>query len=310
MQVNEGVTLRIAAGTTLYFSNNAGIDVYGTLITEGAADNNVVLRGDRIDRMFDYLPYDRVPGQWRGIHFYEKSYNNEINYTDIHSTYNGIVCDSADVEKMKLKLYNSIINNCQGYGLLSTSCMVDVFNTQITNTLGDCTAFYGGDVLLRHCTIAQFYPFDANRGAALMLSNQWQDKTYPLLRFDAYNTIVTGYADDVISVGFNKEAAAEYGFHNCLLRTPEDETIAEHMTEVIWEEPEDTITGGMKNFVLIDTDNLQYDFRLSKKSKAVDTGIVLGNGFSEYDRLGIRRNGQPDLGAYEHEEKENATEEE
>jgi len=304
LKVNKGATLRITAGTTLYFSNSAGIDVYGTLITEGTAEKNVVLRGDRIDRMFDYLPYDRVPGQWRGIHFYEESYGNEINHTDIHSAYDGIVCDSADVKQMKLKLYNSIIHNCQGYGLLSTNCMVDVFNTQITNTLNDCTAFFGGDVLLRHCTIAQFYPFDANRGAALHFSNQWQDNTYPLLRFDTYNTIVTGYSDDVISEGFSEEAAAEYSFHNCLLRTPEDETIAEHMTNIIWEDPEDTITGGVKNFDLIDTDNLKYSFRLSQESKAANAGAILENGFSEYDRLGIRRDDQPDLGAYEQEEKE------
>lgn len=302
LTVNEGAALAIAAGTTLYFSNGAGIDVYGQLLTEGTAEDNVILRGDRTDNMFDYLPYDRVPGQWQGIRFHESSYGNKINYTDIHSTYNGIVCDSADVEKLKLKLYNSIVHNCQGYGLLATNCMIDVFNTQITNTQEDCTAFFGGDVLIRHCTIAQFYPFDADRGAAMSFSNQHDGNTCPLLRLEVYNTIVTGYADDVISGSLNTEAAAEYDFHNCLLRTPEEETDAEHMTDIIWEEPEDTITGGAKNFDMIDTDNLKYDFRLVPGSKAVNAGIILDNGFSDYDRLGRKRDEQPDLGAYELEE--------
>lgn len=309
LKVEENATLTIAAGTTLYFANNAGVDVYGRLITAGTPEANVVLRGDRIDRMFDYLPYDRVPGQWQGIHFYEKSYDNELNYTDIHSTYNGVVCDSADVEKLKLKLYNSQIHNCQGYGLMATNCKLDLYNSQITNTLNDCAAFFGGDVILRHCTVAQFYPFDANRGAALRFTNQYDGKIYPLLHFDVYNSIVTGYADDVIFGGFSDEAVAEYSFHNCLLRTPEDETMAEHLTDVIYEDVEDTITDGEKNFRMIDTDDLKYDFRLVKKSKAVDAGAVLDDGYSVYDRLGIRRDDKPDIGAYEYEATEEDSEE-
>ena len=66
--VAEGATLTIAAGTKLYFHNDAGIDVYGRLVAQGTAEKNVVLRGDRIDHMFDYLPYDRVSGQWQGIY--------------------------------------------------------------------------------------------------------------------------------------------------------------------------------------------------------------------------------------------------
>lgn len=53
------------------------------------------MRGDRTDRMFDYLPYDRVSGQWQGIHLYSSSTQNSISYADIHSTMDGIVCDSA-----------------------------------------------------------------------------------------------------------------------------------------------------------------------------------------------------------------------
>ena len=58
LKVAEGATLTVAAGTTLYFSNKAGIDVYGTLKTVGTPDAWVTLRGDRLDWMFDYLPYD------------------------------------------------------------------------------------------------------------------------------------------------------------------------------------------------------------------------------------------------------------
>ena len=47
--------------TELYFHSGVGIIVNGGLVAEGC-----LFRGDRLDHMFDYLPYDRVSGQWRG----------------------------------------------------------------------------------------------------------------------------------------------------------------------------------------------------------------------------------------------------
>ena len=300
LKVDSSATLTVGAGTTLYFHNDAGIDVYGKLIADGTAEQNVVFRGDRIDRMFDYLPYDRVPGQWQGIHFHASSYENELNFTDIHSAYDGIVCDSSGIQWLKLSLYNSVIHNCQGYGLVSTNCVLDVFNCQITNTLNDCAAFFGGGVMLRHCTIAQFYPFDANRGGALRFANYRGEQTYPLYQFDVYNTLVTGYADDVVMGDFRDSIAVAYKFDHCLLRTPKDTTSNSLLTDIVWEEPEDTTTGGVKNFLLMDTDNLKYDFRLDSLSKAVNAGVKLADGYSDYDRLGLRRNDNPDIGAYEY----------
>ena len=112
--VKENACLTIAAGSTIYFQDNAGIDVFGRLNVAGDVEHNVVLRGYRLDNLFSYLPYDRVSGQWQGIHFHESSYENSINYADIHSAYDGIVCDSASVERLKLNLYNSVVHNCQG----------------------------------------------------------------------------------------------------------------------------------------------------------------------------------------------------
>ena len=63
IKVDSGAVLTIR-NTTLFFHDQAGITVNGILKTEKA-----VLRGDRLDHMFDYLPYDRVSGQWRGIRF-------------------------------------------------------------------------------------------------------------------------------------------------------------------------------------------------------------------------------------------------
>ena len=64
----------------------------------------------------------------------------------------------------------------------------------------DCASFLGGKTTLTHCIFAQFYPFDGNRGAALRISNHLGDKEYALQSFDIVNSLITGYADDVVMV--------------------------------------------------------------------------------------------------------------
>ena len=295
--VKEGATLTIAAGTTLYFHENAGINVYGRLLVDGKVDGNVTLRGDRIDKMFDYLPYDRVSGQWQGIHFHDTSYGNVISYADIHSTYHAIVCDSSDVSRLKLSLYHSIVHNCQGYGLLTTHSVVDVVNCQLSNTLNDCMAVFGGVARVMQTTMAQFYPFDANRGAALRFANCKDGKTYPLYDFSCTNCLVTGYADDVVMSEADSTVNYTFEFNHCLLRTPavEDTT---RVRNVIWENPEDTVGCGMKHFKKVDIDKQDYDFRLDSASIAIGKAARLEELL--FDRIGVRRDEEPDLGCYEY----------
>ncbi|MDY6205861.1 MAG: right-handed parallel beta-helix repeat-containing protein [Prevotella sp.] len=300
VKIEEDATLSLAAGTTLYFHDGAGMDVYGRLISQGTVDNNVVLRGDRLDRMFDNLPYDRVSGQWDGIRFYETSYNNFIDYTDLHSAKDGIVCDSSSVDQLKLTLQNSIVHNCKGYGVRSISSQINIINCQITNSLMDCVSIVGGKVLINHCTIAQFYPFNAERGAALWCSNYLGDIKYPLDDLTCYNSMITGYADDVVYLISQKddETPMNYRFDHCLLRTPQPKEANDKMTEIIWEDNTKEAFEGKKNFRLLNTDDLLYDFRLDSISKAIDSGNA--NYTTIMDRLGIARDEKPDLGCYEY----------
>lgn len=310
MTVNEGATLTLGAGTTLYFHEDASLHVYGTLLSQGTAEKNVVLRGDRIDHMFDYLPYDLVPGQWMGVYFGEKSYHNELNYTDIHSTYDGVVCDSDNVEIPKLTIANSVIHNCQGYGLATYSSQVDITNTQITNTLYDCLFVAGGMVTLKYCTLAQFYPFDANRGAAIRFTNMLGGEKYPLTKLDVRNSIITGYVDDVLMRDSQEGVTENFLFDHCLIRTPKVEG-DERMKDIIYEDVENREIGSEHNFKRIDIDSLRYDFRLAKESQAIHAGVPI-SGITT-DRLGVVRPETPSLGAYEYvatkeEEEEKKTE--
>ena len=295
LTVKEHATLTLAAGTTLYFHDGGGIDVYGRLCSQGEAGKEVILRGDRLDWMFDYLPYDLMSGLWDGIHFYETSYDNVMEFTDLHSSFNGIVCDSADVEKQKLTLKNMTVHNCQGKGLSTVNCKVTAENCQFTNTLYECVDILGGDVTMNHCTLAQFYPFDSNRRPAL---NYYSTATMPLLRMDCINSIVTGYPEDVVmGATENENIPFNYRFISSILRTPAVED-AEHIIDVIFENVEDTASvQGDKHFKLVDINTQHYDFHLDPLSPAINKGskdYPVSN-----DRDGKARDDQPDMGCFE-----------
>ena len=261
--VKEGACLTIR-NTTLYFHDGAGVDVYGTLNT-----NNCIMRGDRLDRMFSYLPYDRVSGQWRGLRFYGSSNNNVLNNTEIRNSCDGLVCDSAALDSIgyRLKLQQCVIHNSQGDGLNLTNAHVRLENCQLSNAMGDCLRVNGGIVEIVYCTLAQFYPFTGGRGAALYFIN------HPLpINISCQVSIITGYDDDVIrGVQSSADVPFVYTFERCLLRTPAVTDDSVHFRDIIWESPSDSIQG-KKHFVKIDENNLDYDFHLDSLSTALGLG--------------------------------------
>ena len=264
MKVAEGVTLTLR-NTTLFFHDGSGLEVYGSLQTE-----NCTMRGDRLDDMFTYLPYDRVSGQWKGIRLYESSTDNILRQTEIRNPLYGIICDSADFDatRYRLLMQNCIVHNCDGDGLKETNAHIRLENCQLTNTLGHCLHVLGGEVEVMYCTLAQFFPFSANRGKALYFTNA----PTPLNGFICEGTIVTGYEDDVILGEIrNKDFPFVSYFKNCLLRTEVNTTNPDNFEDIIWESPNDSIQG-KDQFVKIDEENLDYDFHLSEKSTAAGLG--------------------------------------
>lgn len=296
LTVDSGAVLNLQAGTTLYFHGDAGLDVYGRINSQGEAGNNVSLRGDRLDRMFDYLPYDMTPGQWLGVTLHASSTDNTLRYTDIHSAYNGIYIDSCIVDPLKLQMIASTVHNCQGYGIYAQNARLDIQSSQITNTLHDCIRIDGGDVTINSSTLAQFYPFDSERGYVLNFSN-----ASPLRQLTVTNSLLTGYADDVLmgSEDSTLNSVFNYAFDHCLVRTPKPETAdSVYLTNMIYENVRDTTVGAEKHFVKIDTDNLRYDFRLDSTSQAI--GAASAETSYPTDRDGRVRDDRPDIGAFEY----------
>ena len=264
LTIASGVTL-ILKNTTLYFHDQAGIDVYGTLVTDSC-----LFRGDRLDRMFSYLPYDRVSGQWSGIHFYETSTKNSLIDTEIRNSGDyAILCDSADynANELRLDMLRCVVHNGEGMGIACRNANIRLQQCQITNMGGDCLAIDGGQVQIHRCTLAQFYPFDGNRGAALFFTN-----TLPLHQLFCDRSIITGYAEDVLMGIPIDSTQFEYQFMHTLIRTPRVETAdSVRFSNIIWESSKDSIQG-TRHFRLIDEDNLIYDFHLDSLSTAKGLG--------------------------------------
>ncbi len=268
--VCPGATLTLAPGTRLLFHDNVSLLVHGSLCVNGTTDRPVVLRSDRMDRMFDYLPYDNTPNHWGGVHLYADSHDNVIEYCDLHGGDYGIICDSLpslDAEHPFLTLRHSMLHNIGGDGLVLRHTSVLVVGTQISNIQNNCVDILGGDVVMVHCTVAQFYRL-AIPGNALYLSNLDADEQLvPIRRAHFLNCVFTGYADDVIMGNLAPEydAPCDYLFANCLLRTEKSDD-TDRFRDVVYDNKELEPYNYYDHFVLFDSYNFLYDFTPWKDS--------------------------------------------
>ena len=317
--IQKDNTLSIAEGTTLCFHQGAYVGVHGSIICNGTQDSPVVLRGDRTDRIFSYLPYDRMDAQWEGIILYPESKNNIFNYVDIHGGNYGIDCPVSIADDFKFDIQNSIIHNVAKNGLRSYYCVGQVLNSQISNAGENCVSLIGGYYQFIHTTIAQFYPWNSDHGTALYLTNVLNDTIYPIEQATFANCLITGGTTDEI-VGNrleNGEAAFNVLFDNCLVNIKIDDTAPDEIKKMFatsvnetgntkdWKRNTDgsyadDIIWGKKNFKIIDNDIFAYDFSLDERSKARNIGSGKYVEFCTIDLHGTPRpSDKPDVGCYQ-----------
>lgn len=312
LAIDSGAQLTIEPGAKLHFHAGSGIHCDGTIKAEGTMDNPIIFRGDRLDKMFSYLPYDRLDAQWGGITLTHKSTANTFSFCDIHSGTYGIACEKGDTADCKFSLTNSTIHNIAGHGLMLDQCRTWVANSQITNCLGNCVNVIGGISNFTHCTIAQFYPWKSGRGSALYISNFEDEKYAPLYNTDFLNCIITGYADDEImgrmitedeaKANDVAEPAFNYGFRNCFVITHTDDESEKHFVNCVFEK-EDAKTYKKDNFQTIDTDIYFYNFALKEESPARGIGSAEGAIICPLDILGTERSESPDAGCFQYKAK-------
>ncbi|MDD4822581.1 MAG: right-handed parallel beta-helix repeat-containing protein [Bacteroidales bacterium] len=301
LYVAPGVTLTLAAGTTLHFHNGASLKVDGTLVSNGTAASPVVLRGDRIDNLFDDLPYDYLAGQWEGVHLTAASTGNSLTHTIIRGGNYGILADSSDVSALKLEMHNSTIHNVRGHGLQATNCRVEAENSLFTNARYACLSLLGGSYRFLHCTIANYYIWDLREGSSVNIRNYTGSSKENLVYYPVTNTTFTNciiygsrYPELLLTHTFNKEEVAtsfECFFHASLIRSKEQTD--NRFTDILWSEDPVFRATGKEDYI--------YDFHLDSLSAAIGKADPNFSSLLPQDADGVNRmsDGTPDMGAYE-----------
>ena len=302
--VAEGVTLRISPGVRLLFQARASLIVRGRIEANGTLQEPIVFRGDRLGLMFSNQPYDRIPNQWGGVLIAPNSFENQMNYCDIHSGAYGVECAASDTTRTKLHIQNSVIHNTKGHGLKTTMSRILVGNTQISNAGLDCINILGGSGEFVHCTIGQFYYFVNGDGVALRFANVDGNRSYPLSRLYFANCIITGRNQDDVVGSTDKTIGGifNYFFRNCLLNTTIDSQDA-RLSNCISESSSSAEVRKDKNFLPnFDYNKLLFSFQLNPKSAATGKGdaTITANTYAT-DRNGKARlaDGASDMGCYE-----------
>lgn len=324
--VANGATLTLDAGTTVCFHSGAYMGVHGTVKAEGMLDKPVTLRCDRTDKMFWYLPYDRMDGGWGGVTIYAESFDNEFINADIHGGLWGIDCRAPESEtdedvltRRKLLLLNSVITDVRGNALDLNYVQALIANCEISNAGNYCVRIAGGRNEFVHTTIAQFYPWSASHKEALLFTNIVDSVAYPLEQATFRNSIITGRTTDEMvgqtldgyDVPFNvlfshclinikltgdESEAVTNMFESCVNETADFHNKALYLTD----EDKDKIIWGRKNFKLVGGDYYEYDFALDSLSRA--RGIGLDEYTDDYptDRRGNQRPSvNADAGCYQ-----------
>lgn len=302
LTVAEGATLTLSAGCELYFHSKAWMKIDGTLVARGTKETPVKFRGDRMDYMFDYLPYDRVPGQWGGIFFSATSNGNILDRCDIHSGDYGIYMEQGDTVPQRLTMTNCMLYNFSNNAFETVAARVDVSNSLIANAGGNCVKIVGGSVRFVHCTIANFYVWK-QRDTALALHNTLDGCAVPLREALFANCIITGSKNDEImgylsGFGDSIVGGANYCFVSSLLNTKADDD-DESFVNIVWDE-KDNSPFAKEQFRLIDNSVYKYDFHIDSLSSARGIATKEFAVLCPMDLSGVQRPlEQADAGCYQ-----------
>lgn len=286
--VAPDVTLTIEPGATIYMHNSARIDVYGRLLAEGAQGMPVTLRGDRLDRMFENLPYDNLAGQWGGIRFHEGSFDNRFTHAMVRGTTWGIKCDSTSLDRTTLTIHNSIIHNSTA-NLIDVACnRVKITNSELSDAGGAVFSIRRGVAELTHCTIVNYYFYDIIQGAIITTPTceeiiEWG------VELSLNNCLIAGNA---LPVSVGDFTGSEVYFNSCMIAGA-DGTDDANFIHTMW--------NGEPMFWLIDRENYLYDYRLgSPESSAIGWGATsYANDSTATDMYGESRLERIDVGAYQ-----------
>ena len=298
--INSYGTLHIHEGTRIHVHSGGGIWSWidGQLIIDGTAEKPVVIQGDRLEPFFQ-----NQPGQWDRIWLMEARAGADhiINHAIIRNGFIGIQAESmvlyglpsSHVTQAALRIYNTVIENHTGMGILSALYGIEACNMVIDNCSQYAFAVtYGGDYLVRHSTIGNYWWSGPRTTPSLVLNNYLDQDgeryEFPL-HFEMGNSIVYGVQEEELSTALSgAEVDTTYLFDHCLMKTSR------------FSNDDPGFSGCLFNEDPLFVDYRTFDMHLSDVlSPAVGYGSPVIAEEVPYDLEGRPRTGTPDLGAYQ-----------
>lgn len=291
--INSYGTLVISEGTHVYVHDKSGIVSWsdGQLIVNGTAENPVIIEGDRLE------PYFKdQPGQWDRIWLQEcrEGADHIINHAIIRNGFIGLQPESVfKATRAALRINNTLIENHTGIGIYATLYAIEANNVIIDNC-GQYAfaATMGGDYIVRHSTIGNFWWKSARNTNSLFFSNYFDDDStgiryeYPF-HFEMGNSIVYGAAEEEFGTNLSaREVDTTYLFDHCLLKSTKGSNDLPGYNSCLFNQDP------------LFVDYRAFDLHLSDAlSPAVGAGSPTISEFVPFDYEGNPRTGTPDLGA-------------
>ena len=292
--INSYGTLHIHEGTHLYIHDKSGIISWseGQLIIEGSAEQPVLIEGDRLEPYFN-----NQPGQWDRIWLMEcrQGADHQINHAIIRNGFIGLQAESVlKLTQAALRIHNTVIENHTGCGILSNLYAIEADNMVIDNC-GQYAflAMNGGDYLLTHTTLGNYWWSSIRTTPSLLLNNYYEEEDgtryeFPF-HFEMGNSIVYGTSTDELSTELSGETVdTTYLFDHCLLKSEKINSSWPGFQNCLFNE--DPLFVDYRNFDLHLSDIL---------SPAVGLGSPVIGARVPYDLDGNSRTGTPDAGAYQ-----------
>ena len=315
--------LTIQPGATLYMHQGACIIAYGNVSAKGTPEQTITICGDRLDRLFDSVPYRFAGGAWDGIYLVDIQDKGqmagftctyEFDYTDILSGSVGLMCvsDRTNGDLSQLTMNGCRIHNHSEFGLYLSHIDARVTNTEISNCASYCVYCDGGTHDFIHSTIASYFGYTNIRiqsvskeaTAAVYINNL--SKQAPKTNASFYNSIITGYLTNQLVVATPIDRYYPGTFVGNYLKT--DTLPMPHAADNAYWQKDDTAAVFVNDFYKY-KEYVYYNFHLDSVSPAIGIGEEVSTiktypDFADLpidkDRDGQSRlNGRPDAGCYQ-----------
>ncbi|MCL2435998.1 MAG: hypothetical protein FWD09_07685 [Lentimicrobiaceae bacterium] len=284
-------TLEIEAGTRIHFHANSGLWAYRCSHLkvgnqDGTLGEPVIFRGDRLESWFneDYAQWSRI--------WINEGAQVTINHAIITNAFVGVQVEALPYDDgtidlthdSSVKIENTIIKNTQHCGVLSRFLNIEMTNCVITNNGASSLQLEGGEYMMKHLTIGNYFRQAERKVPACYVSNKISAYNVPFtVKADFINCIITGRNETEIGVSKDEDANLEVAFQSCLVKSKNNSVYFDEYC-LRNEDPK-----------FKDSDKL--DFRLLPESPAIGAGKP--NIGVDKDILGNSRSNPPSMGAYE-----------